>query len=259
MSFNRKSSRQMQQVTVKTIEQVTPRVRRIVFGGNTLADFTVPNPGAHIKLIFGTKPNEPIDDPRKLRSQMRTYTPRYFNPNTKELTVEFVLHGDGLASTWAAQAQVGETLTVAGPGGGMDIPENLKTMVMLVDESAMPTAGMVLEALPAGCNPIVICEVEDASEQRSLSSSIEVKPTWLFRQELGAKPGTLLENYLPHVVANVKDFDDSFWLIACEANTMRRMRSHLLKQQGINKDRLVTRGYWKSGASNHPDHDYGES
>lgn len=259
MNFNRKRGRQMQQVTVKAVEQVTPRVRRIVFGGDTLADFTVPNPGAHIKLIFGTKPNEPIDDPRKLRSQMRTYTPRHFNPGTKELTVEFVLHGEGLASTWAAQAKVGDNLTVAGPGGGMDIPATLKNIVMLVDESAIPAAGMVLEALPAGCNPIVICEVEDNREQRSLSSSLKVNSTWLFRQGQTASPGALLENYLPNVVAEVKDLDDVFWWVACESNAMGRMRSQLLKQHGVHKKQLVSRGYWKAGASNHPDHDYGES
>ena len=259
MIFNKKRRRQMHQATVIAIEQVTPRVRRIVFSSDTLADFTVPSPGAHIKLFFGTNPNEPIDDPRKLRSQMRTYTPRYFNPETKELTVEFVLHGDGLASTWAAQAQVGEALTLAGPGGGMDIPKNLKNIIMLVDESAIPAAGTILEALPAGCIPTVICEVEDVREQRSLSSQIRTKSTWLFRQEQNASPGTLLENYLPNVLAEAKDFDDVFWWIACEADTMRRMRSQLLKQSGINKDRLITRGYWKLGASNHPDHDYGES
>lgn len=240
----------MRQVTVQTVEQVTPRVRRIVFGGEALAGFPVPRPGAHIKLLFSA-------DPQEMRSHMRTYTPRAFNPDTNELTVEFVLHGAGLASTWAAQAQVGDPLTLAGPGGGMDIPNTLQTMVMLVDESAMPAAGMVLEALPAGCTPIIICEVEDAQELRSLSAKIEVEPTWLFRQEQGASPGKLLENYLPEVLAQVKD--GAFWWVACEASAMRRMRSQLLQQQKISKKHLVTRGYWKSGASNHPDHDYGES
>lgn len=116
-----------------------------------------------------------------------------------------------------------------------------------------------MEALPAGCHPIIICEVEDAHEQRSLSASIEVEPTWLLRQEQSASPGILLENYLPDVLASIKDFDDVFWWIACEANAMRRMRSQLLNQQGVSKDRLVSRGYWKLDASNHPDHDYGES
>ncbi len=248
----------MRQVTVQTIEQVTPRVRRIVFSGETLAGFSVSRPGAHIKLLFGADTNGAAD-PKKMRSQMRTYTPRSFNPDTNELTVEFVLHGNGLASTWASQAQVGAPLTVAGPGGGMDIPASLKTMVMLVDESAIPAAGTVLEALPAGCTPIVICEVEDASELRSLSSSVDVEPTWLFRQEQAARPGMLLENYLPEALTRVKDSDDVFWWIACEANAMRQMRAYLLNQQGISKKRLVSRGYWKAGASNHPDHDYGES
>lgn len=257
MILNPKHRRQMRQVTVQKIDQVTPRVRRIVLGGEPLVGFNTPRPGAHIKLLFGVDPNDPVD-PKKMRSQMRTYTPRHFNSETHELTVEFVLHGSGLASTWAAQAQVGETITVAGPGGGMDIPD-AAVMVMLVDESAMPAAGVLLESLPANCIPIVICEVEDAHEQRSLSSTIEVEPTWLLRQEQSAEPGQLLENYLPNVLMGIEDLDDVFWWIACEANAMRRMRSHLLNQQGVSKDRLVSRGYWKLDTSNHPDHDYGES
>ncbi len=258
MTSNPRRRPQMRQVTVQTIEQVTPRVRRIVFGGEALAGFTAPRPGAHIKLLFGANPNEP-PDPKKLRSQMRTYTPRKFNPETNELTVEVVLHGSGLASTWAAQAQVGDALTIAGPGGGMEIPDAPKTMVMLVDESAIPAAGAVLEALPTSCQPIIICEVEDAREQRSLSSMIEVEPIWLFRQEKAATPGKLLEDYLPNILGVVKDFDDVFWWIACEANAMRRMRSQLLNKHKVSKDRLVSRGYWKLDTSNHPDHDYGES
>lgn len=255
MIFNKlKRRRPMREVTIQAIEQVTPRVRRIVFGGDTLAGFPNPRPGAHIKLFFGAGA-----DPKKMKSQMRTYTPRAFNPDTNELTVEFVLHGSGIASTWAAQAQAGDPLTLAGPGGGMDIPDTLKTMVMLVDESAIPAAGTVLEALPAGCNPVVICEVEDASELRSLSSTIDIDPTWLFRKEQGASPGMALENYLPELLTSVKDSDDVFWWIACEANAMRRMRAQLLNQQSVSKKRLVTRGYWQSGTSNHPDHDYGES
>ncbi|NEQ53746.1 MAG: siderophore-interacting protein, partial [Leptolyngbya sp. SIO3F4] len=49
MIFNLKRRRPMRQVTIQTIEQVTPRVRRIVFGGETLAGFPTPRPGAHIK------------------------------------------------------------------------------------------------------------------------------------------------------------------------------------------------------------------
>ncbi|MEM9808784.1 MAG: hypothetical protein AAF959_26310 [Cyanobacteria bacterium P01_D01_bin.56] len=59
--------------------------------------------------------------------------------------------------------------------------------------------------------------------------------------------------------AYLKDFDDVFWWIACETNTMRRLRSQLLKQPAVSKARLASRVYGQLATSNHPDHDYGES
>jgi hypothetical protein len=58
---------------------------------------------AHIKLIFPedgqAEPAMPQPDgPRPTR--IRTYTPRRFDPTVPELDVEFVLHGDGPASSW---------------------------------------------------------------------------------------------------------------------------------------------------------------
>ena len=48
-----------------------------------------------------------------------------------------------------------------------------------------------------------------------------------------------------------------YW-VACEANAMREIRNVLLNERGIERAQLVTRGYWKAGASDHPDHDMGE-
>ena len=74
-------------VTVARIETLSPLMRRIIFIGDALEGFGPAKPGAHIKLIFG------------------------------ELAVDFLLHGTGLASEWAARAQVGERLHIGGPGG----------------------------------------------------------------------------------------------------------------------------------------------
>jgi NADPH-dependent ferric siderophore reductase len=46
--------------------------------------------------------------------------------------------------------------------------------------------------------------------------------------------------------------------VACEAGAMRRIRRHLLTERGMNRDHVVTRGYWKQGATDHPDGDYGQ-
>ncbi len=38
---------------------------------------------------------------------------------------------------------------------------------------------------------------------------------------------------------------------------MRRLRATLL-DSGVDRQSLQTRGYWKRGEANHPDHDTGE-
>jgi hypothetical protein len=39
---------------------------------------------------------------------------------------------------------------------------------------------------------------------------------------------------------------------------MRRIRALLLTDKTINREHVVTRGYWKLGAVDHPDGDYGQ-
>jgi NADPH-dependent ferric siderophore reductase len=38
---------------------------------------------------------------------------------------------------------------------------------------------------------------------------------------------------------------------------MRRIRTHLLQERGLDPAAIVTRGYWKLGAIDYTDHDYG--
>ena len=46
--------------------------------------------------------------------------------------------------------------------------------------------------------------------------------------------------------------------VACESGAMRDIRRYLTRERGIPLSQLVTRGYWRAGEQNHPDHDYGE-
>ena len=47
--------------------------------------------------------NKPIFSEGNIRPVARDYTPRRFNPQTRELTIEFVIHGTGPATEWAAR------------------------------------------------------------------------------------------------------------------------------------------------------------
>ena len=46
--------------------------------------------------------------------------------------------------------------------------------------------------------------------------------------------------------------------VACEAGVMRDIRKHLMLERGLDRTSFHTQGYWKLGASNHPDHDLGD-
>lgn len=244
-------------VTVEQVEQVTSRLRRVTLGGDELANFGPPRPGAHMKVLFlpdgePWPPAEGIENAQ--RPPSRTYTPRRYHPDSNRLEIEFVLHGHGLASSWAEQAKVGDRILIAGPGGGYDIPEDATRLILLADETSMPAAGTILEAMPAGCSATVYCEVIDGDDERTLSASVESNPTWLHRATTKAAPGSLLEA----AVIGMTDIpSNAYWWIACESGTMRRIRQHLLQERNIPLEQLHTRGYWKSGETNHPDHDYG--
>ena len=243
-------------VTVEKVERIAPRITRVTFGGEALAGFGPPRPGGHIKLFFLPEGSDwtpqNTDAPRP---PSRTYTPRRFDAERLLLDVEFVHHGHGLASTWAESAQVGEQMYVGGPGGGYDVPEDAGNVVLAADDTAIPAAGTILESLPGSCSVTTFCEVAVPEDERALSPTVDASPVWLRRSDENAIAGTLLENAVRELTSVP---DTTHWWIACEALAMRRIRQHLLVDRKIDPALLHTRGYWRLGNENYPDHDYGK-
>jgi NADPH-dependent ferric siderophore reductase len=245
-------------VTVSRIETLSPLMRRVVFSGESLAGFGPAKPGAHIKLMFGEFSKSDAANISlsvgDFRSKMRTYTPRYFDEQRLELSVDFLLHGSGLASEWVSQAQIGDSLHIGGPGGGADVDPSLKAAVIMVDETAMPMAGMILDALPTMCRVSLVCEVVDSAEQRQLSHRMPNEIRWLIRNESQSKPGELLLLAAQEIQLE----QDAHWWVACESAAMREIKGHLVSVRCMERARLTSRGYWQLGQTNYPDHDHGE-
>ena len=49
---------------------------------------------------------------------VRTYTPRRYDPATRILEIQFLLHGTGPATEWAQRAKPGDKLGWAAPAAG---------------------------------------------------------------------------------------------------------------------------------------------
>lgn len=245
---------------------------RVILGGDDLEGFGVEMPTQHIKVAFplpgelephvpqpspdGSPP--PPDQPRPL---IRTYTPRHYDPETRELTVDFVIHGEGPASDWAERARPGDRLAVAGPGGRFQLGLEPAHYVVAGDESALPAIGTLLEALPRSAAADVLVEVVDEGDHLELGTAgdgavdlaASAQVTWLHRGP-HETAGRLLEQALR---AADLGREDRVW-VACEALVVRDIRRHLLEERGLDRGVILTRGYWRRGEANHPDHDYGE-
>jgi NADPH-dependent ferric siderophore reductase len=125
--------------------------------------------------------------------------------------------------------------------------------VIAGDESAIPAIGTLLDALPPGAQAQVYIEVEDERDEIDLDTPVAAKMTWLHRGGVAA-PGALLHDA---VVTATISAGTKVW-VACEAKAVRGIRRALLGADRVEVGALVTRGYWRAGEENHPDHDYGE-
>jgi len=245
-------------VSVSRVQVLSPAMRRITLTGAELEGFAPAGPASYIKLIFPepgqTEPVRPLPDgPRAV--SMRTYTPLAVRPDTLEVDVDFVLHGEGPASTWAAQASPGQVLFLMGPGPGYTVDEAATRHLLIADDSALPAVETILAALPAGAQASVLLEVISQAEQRALHSAAALDVRWLPRGTNHRDAGLPLEKALREGEAIAAD---TRIYLACEAAAMRRIRQLLISELGVERSRIVGRGYWKLDAVNHPDHDYGE-
>ena len=103
-------------LTVRSVADVTPSVRRVVLSGTADA---VAAAGPTISLLVPRVGDRDPRWPRIARDgrivwpvgahgvALRSYTARRQDPAAGEVEIDFVLHGDGPAASWAAAAAPG--------------------------------------------------------------------------------------------------------------------------------------------------------
>jgi NADPH-dependent ferric siderophore reductase len=251
-------------VTVVAVEALSPRLLSIKVTGDDLDAYADAAPTSHLKVFLPAEgqdapllpqqtPDGPVyaeDGPRPV---VRTYTPRSYDPATKTLEIQFLVHGEGPASEWAQRAKPGDKLAVGGPGGRFSLEPAADHWLILGDESAIPAIGTLLDALGDTVAIDAHIEVNDADDVIKLVDPAKTLITWHHRKAAGAFGAELAE-----VAANGVIPEGARVWVACEAAAMRDIRRHLIRERGVPAALLVTRGYWRTGEQNHPDHDYGE-
>jgi NADPH-dependent ferric siderophore reductase len=244
----------MRLLQVREVSRLTSKMVRVVVGGEALAGFVSAAHDDHVKLFFPQPgqdkpvlptPNGPVYPEGALRPVARDYTPRRYDAAANMLMIDFVLHGDGPATTWAAQARPGQYLGVGGPRGSFIVPDDFDWYLLAGDETAIPAIGRRLEELPAGARVIAVVEVADATEEQQFHTSARLQMRWLHRA--GAEEGNhlLLQRALLDLVLPP---GEGYAWVAAEASAAKALRRCLVDQRGLPKDRVKAAAYWKQGA-----------
>lgn len=236
-------------VHVEHIEPLTPRLIRIVFGGEGLAGFhageftdhyvklQVPPQGADYAAPFDVEEIR-ATRPREQWPRTRTYTLAGWDSDAGRLTVDFVVHGDeGVAGPWAAAAQPGDTLQLRGPGGAYAPDPAADWHLMVGDPSVVPAIAASLARVPAGRPVHVLLQVDGPEDELPLMSPGDLRVSWLHGGDAERLADALRALEFP--AGELQAF------VHGEASAVRAVRRHLLAEREIPRESVSISGYWK--------------
>lgn len=250
-------TREVDVLTVVSVADVTPSVRRVVLSGEPAA---VAAAGPTVNLLVPR-----VDDPapRWPRIQrdgrivwpdgshgvaLRSYTARRQDPEQGVVEIDFVLHGDGPAATWAAAARPGALLAVAGAASLAERPAGW--LLLAGDETALPAIGRLLAAAPPETSGVAYLEVAGPEEEQPLVGPPGIAVHWLHRG--GTPPGesTLLVDAV--AALDRPEGDDVFAWVAAESAAVRTIRADLRARWGLGRAQHHVVGYWRRGRAMAP-------
>jgi NADPH-dependent ferric siderophore reductase len=247
-------------VEVRRVEPVGPRLVRLTLSGPGLEGMTAGDPAASVRLLLpadgGSELVMPAWNgnefllPDGRRPAIRTFTPLRVAGDATALAIEVVVHGGGVASKWAAEAEPGRKAAVSGPGRGYAVNRDAPAFLVGGDETAIPAIGQLLGALPPAASVHVCIEVAQPDGRVPLPEHPRATVEWC-DLEPGAPPGDALVAAVraAELVPEVR-----VWA-AGEAAAVQRIRRYLFEERGMARAQTSVRGYWKHGRASDTDDD----
>lgn len=245
----------IRELMVLRVERPVPWMIRITVGGEDLVGFVSLGFDDHIKLFIPSpgkeRPNLPVLGPHGViypenveRPVMRDFTPRRFDADRRELTIELAVHGAGPAADWAAAVSPGDFVRVGGPRGSMIVPADFfERHILIGDETALPAISRRLEEMPAGTQVLVFAEVEDAGGEIELQCKADLQISWAYRKN-SAHTSPLFESVRS---AHLVGANTYVW-VACESSVAKMLRKHFVGDRGFDPIWVKAAGYWRRGS-----------
>ncbi len=137
---------------VTGVEQLTPLMRRITVTGDDLDGFEY-LPGQDLMLAVPTTDDATIN---------RRYTIRAHDPLARTVVLDIIAHDHGPGGRWARTASPGDRIDAVGPRGKVVLSETADWHLFVCDESGLPAAASMLEALASTTTAVAFVDVRRA-------------------------------------------------------------------------------------------------
>ena len=261
------AGRPIHSFTVVATDQIAPHIVRVVLGGNGFDTFEPSSfADSYVKVVIVPSEVDVTGLPRPLtldsfdglpenqRPTVRTYTVRRADAERREVTIDFVVHGDhGVAAPWAANVRPGDPAYLMGPSGAYAPDPAADWYLFAGDEAAIPAISVALDALPADAVGQVFIEVATPDDELELNAPAGVTVSWVHR---GGRADTVPEEMAGDHAPLIAAVTTARWLpgqvqvfIHGEAQTvMHNLRPYIRKQRGVDaKWASSISGYWRRG------------
>jgi NADPH-dependent ferric siderophore reductase len=227
------------QLEVTRSDSLTPSFRRLVLTAPGIEGLRH-QPGQDLMLRV------PLGEERVVN---RRYTIRSSDPAQKTVTIDVSLHGAGPGTDWISSARAGDRIEAIGPRGKVTLRPEADWHLFVADETGLPGALAMLEALPPGSTAIAILEVDAVADQMELSEPPEAQLDlrWLHRE------GRSVPGDPDHLLAALAAVDlpagSGHAYIAAEAGVVRAA-TRALTERGLTPEQMSGKAYWRRGLPN---------
>jgi NADPH-dependent ferric siderophore reductase len=251
---------------VVSTEQLAPHMVRVMLGGGGFDTFRPSEfTDSYVKFVFirtdidvATLP-QPLtldsfaDLPAEHQPSVRTYTVRRADQEARQITVDFVVHGEhGVAGPWALAAQPGDTVHLMGPSGAYAPDPAADWHLFAGDEAGLPAISAALEALPPNAIGKAFIEVAGPEDELTLTAPVGVQLIWVYR---GGRADAVGEERAGDHAPLVDAVTTAQWLpgqvqvfIHGEAQAvMHNLRPYIRKVRGVDAKWASISGYWRRG------------
>ncbi|MCU1501677.1 MAG: NADPH-dependent ferric siderophore reductase [Ilumatobacteraceae bacterium] len=219
---------------VVQVVELTPSLRRVVLTADALGGFAH-EAGQDLMITVDPTPGSVV---------RRRYTIRAHDRDLATLALHIVVHGNGPGSRWAADAAPGSRIEGIGPRGKVTLAADADWHLFVGDETFVPAAYAMLEAIPDAGRAIAVFQVASSVDERPLTPAITATvdgPTWVHRGGAATVRSVLDALQLPPGTGRA--------YVGGESRLVRDVRETLI-ERGLDAEHVAAKAYWRADVAN---------